>query len=595
MPDPSPMAAAPTPAPPFDPRWPWLLGALAGLAVLLTIGDPGITSDEPIDVKVGRNYLSLAGALIDQVGSRGVASIRRANLDAFFADNAQHPPLGRWLVGLASLVFEPFEGLLGGADPMSVHPARMAPMLAFALLVGVITREAGRRFGPAAGIVAGLSLILMPRVFAHAHFATLDTILALCWTLALLAAARAIEGPRPVLGLAIAGAVWGLALLTKIHAWLLPPLVLGYALVRLPMRKAIPGGLLWGLVGLLVFVLGWPWLWNDSLDRLARFLSTSVDRQPLRVLYFGRVVEDVALPWHYPWAYFALTVPVGLHLLGLLGLVRGLRTVGRDPFPALLAASILLFLVLFSTRAPVYDGERLFLHVFPSWALLIGFGFQGLWDRLKPHDFGASIRTGGAGGRDQRHPPTLSPARGGAGGRRPGEGGPGPITPQQASGFPWKLVLRGLLIALVVAQGFGVVRMHPYQLSYYNLLVGGLPGADRLGLELTYWGDTLDPPLLAEVERLVPRGESVAIAPTFHHLYPTALLNAGLYKKEIRLLPEQGIDESRWLLVSRRSAYWSPAIDAAQARGEPVAERSRAGVWLSRLYRFEAPPAAVRP
>ncbi|WP_152053149.1 glycosyltransferase family 39 protein [Tautonia marina] len=541
MPDPSPMAP-PTPAPSFAARWPWLLGTLAGLAVLLTIGDPGITSDEPIDVKVGRNYLSLAGSLIDQVGSRGLGSVRQANLDAFFADNAQHPPLGRWLVGLASVVFEPIEGLLGGADPMSVHPARVAPMLAFAVLVGLITREAGRRFGPPAGIVAGVSLVLMPRVFAHAHFATLDTILALCWTLALLAAARAIEGTRPVLALAIAGAFWGLALLTKIHAWLLPPLVLGYALLRLPIRKAIPGAILWGLVGLLVFLVGWPWLWNDSADRLVRFLSTSVDRQPIRVLYFGRVVEDVALPWHYPWVYFALTVPVGLHLLGLLGLIRGLRQPRTDPFPALLASSILLFLVLFSTRAPVYDGERLFLLTFPSWAILIGLGFQGLWDRF--------------------------------GERR------------------W---LRGLLIALVVSQGGGVVRMHPYQLSYYNLLIGGLPGAERLGMELTYWGDTLAPPLLAEVQHLVPQGEAVAIAPTFHHLYPTALLNAGLFEKEIRLLPEQGLDESRWLLVFRRSAYWSPAIEDALTRGEPVLEQSRAGVWLSRLYRFDAPDPAFVP
>ncbi|WP_169977098.1 ArnT family glycosyltransferase [Tautonia rosea] len=540
MPDPAPMAT-PTPAPSIA-RWPWLLGTIAGLAVLLTIGDPGITSDEPIDVKVGRNYLSLAGGLIDQVGSRGVGSVRQANLDAFFADNAQHPPLGRWLVGLASVVFEPVEGLLGGTDPMSVHPARMAPMLAFAVLVGLITREAARRFGLPAGIVAGVSLIFMPRVFAHAHFATLDTVLALFWSLALLAAARGIEARRPVLGLTIAGALWGLALLTKIHAWLLPPLVVGYALVRLPIRKAIPGAILWGLVGLLVFVVGWPWLWNDSAERLVRFLSTSVDRQPIRVLYFGQVIEDVALPWHYPWVFFALTMPIGLLLLGLIGLVQGVRQARTNPFPAFLAASILLFLVLFSTRAPVYDGERLFLHVFPSWALLIGLGFQWLWNRV---------------------------------GTRRG--------------------LQTLLMALVVAQGVGVVRMHPYQLSYYNLLIGGLAGADRLGMELTYWGDTLDPSLLDEVQRLVPEGESVAIAPTFHHLYPTALLTPGLFEKEIRLLPEQGIAESRWLLVFRRSAYWSPTIEAAQTRGKPVREQSRAGVWLSRLYRFDPPPPTFVP
>ena len=50
-------------------------------------------------------------------------------------------------------------------------------------------------------------------------------------------------------------------------------------------------------------------------------------------------------------------------------------------FPWLLAATILVFLGLFSTRVPVYDGERLFLHVFPAWAMLIGLGFGRLWQR----------------------------------------------------------------------------------------------------------------------------------------------------------------------------------------------------------------------
>ncbi|QDV32908.1 glycosyltransferase family 39 protein [Tautonia plasticadhaerens] len=536
MPDPPPTHPRPGP-------WPWILGAIAGLSVLLTLADPGITSDEPIDVKVGRNYLRQASRLVDQVGRRGIGSIDRADLDAFFADNAQHPPLGRWLLGLASTAFEPLEGLLGGPDPLSVHPARVAPMLAFALLVGLVSAEAGRRAGRPASVVAGLALLLMPRVFAHAHLATLDTFLALTWTLALLSAARAIESRRPVVGLALAGAAWGLAMLTKIHGWLLPPLVLGYALATLPTRKAIAGVSLWGLVGLLVLAVGWPWLWFDPAERLSRFLSTSVDRQPIRVLYLGRVTDDVDVPWHYPWAYFALTVPVGLLGIGLVGAARGCRGWRSDRFPILLLASIGLFLALFSTRAPVYDGERLFLLVFPSWALLVGLGFGAAWEASGP----------------RRWP-------------------------------------RALLVALVAGQGVGVVRMHPFQLSYYNAIAGGLAGAERLDLELTYWGDAVDPVLLEKVDRLVPPGSEVALAPTFHHLHPIALMTPGLFEDSVTLAPEQALGRSPWLVVFRRSAYWSPEVRAAVRGGRPLAERSRDGVWLSRLYRVgpaegRSPPA----
>ena len=82
----------------------------------------------------------------------------------------------------------------------------------------------------------------------------------------------------------------------------------------------------------------------------------------------------------------------------------------------LLAGTIGLFLVLFSTRVPVYDGERLFLHVFPAWAMLIGLGFGRLWERLGHAD--------GAGG-------------------------------SCSSGF-------------LLAQGYGTVALHPFGLSYYN-------------------------------------------------------------------------------------------------------------------------------
>ena len=110
-----------------------------------------------------------------------------------------------------------------------------------------------------------------------------------------------------------------------------------------------------------------------------------------------------------------------------------------DRLPRLLAATIAVFLGLFSTRIPVYDGERLFLHVFPAWAMLIGLGFSRIWQRW-------------------------------------------------GTGHARRILLSGFLLA----QGFGTLALHPFELSYYNLLTGGLAGAEKLGLELTYWSDAVD-------------------------------------------------------------------------------------------------------
>ena len=161
------------------------------------------------------------------------------------------------------------------------------------------------------------------------------------------------------------------------------------------------------------------------------------------VQYFGRVYADRDVPWHYPWVYFAVTVPIGLLALGVIGMARGWIRRREDPFPLLLAGTIVIFLGIFSTRVPVYDGERLFLHVFPAAAILMGLGFGWLWEQR------------------------LSSSRG-----------------------------RSALAIVLLVQTQGLVAVHPFGLSYYNGLVGGLPGAERLGLELTYWNDAVDQVLL---------------------------------------------------------------------------------------------------
>jgi 4-amino-4-deoxy-L-arabinose transferase-like glycosyltransferase len=502
----------------------WGLGSFAFLAVLLTIGDPGITVDEPLDVRPGRTY-------VETLRARGLRFFDRATVDAVFRDNAEHPPLGRWLLGIASTLGEPIEILLrGGPDPVRlyVESGRVAPALIFGALVGLVSASTGRRSGRCAGVVAGASLAIMPRAFAHAHLGALDTFIAFFWTLALLTAARAVEGRRPVLGMTFAGLAFGLALLTKIHAWFLPPIVLAWALARLRPARAVAAVSAWLAVGLSTFFLGWPWLWYDPVGRLRAYLGTGVERVSIRVLYFGQVYVDRDVPWHYPWFYFAATVPIGLLALGAWGLFRGWRDRRVDAFPLLLAGSIAMFLAIFSTRIPVYDGERLFLVAFPLFAILVGRGFAATWGRA---------------------------------GRRG----------------------RAALVALMIGQGYGVVMFHPFGLSYYNALVGGLPGAERLGLELTYWGDAVDGPLLDDLARLAREGDSAAMAPTLAPEQGKVATTRRLLARQIILADQDRAGRADWLVVSRRSAYWTPEVIARLARDPKVATRTRQGVWLSAL------------
>src|SRR5206468_1951433 len=92
------------------------------------------------------------------------------------------------------------------------------------------------------------------------------------------------------------------------------------------------------------------------------------------------VYRDRDVPWHFPWLHFAATVPVGLHLLGGIGLIESVRS--RDGAALTYAGAIAFVLGVFSTNVPVYDGERLYLLVFPLWAILVGRGFAVLWEVL---------------------------------------------------------------------------------------------------------------------------------------------------------------------------------------------------------------------
>jgi hypothetical protein len=504
------------------------LGLLAFVSVVATIDDPGLSVDEPLDVRPGREYVRL-------LLTTGPRFLTPEVVARTYADNAEHPPLGRWLLGIASTAFEPVELILRGRDPTGsyIRAGRVAPALAFAILVGLVAASAGRRRDCAAALGAGLGLLLMPRAFGHAHLAALDTFVALTWTAALLAAARAVESARPKRSMALAGLVWGLALLTKIHGWLLAPVVVAWTLAKLPPRKSLAALTLWSLSGVAIFFTGWPWLWYDTWPRFQTYLRTGMLRSPIVVQYLGRVFRDSEVPWHYPWLIFAATVPVGLHALGLLGVSKGRPSSSHDR-RILYGGVILFWLILFSTQVPVYDGERLFLPVFPIWGLLIGDGWAWLVQRV-----GSSAR------------------------------------------------VRAALAGVLAAQAIGIVAIHPFELSYYNALVGGLRGAERLGLELTYWGDSVDPKLLAELAGRADPDAKVALAPTLAPGQGPYATTPTMLRRGLVLGDQEAAASSDWIVIYRRSAYWTGSIRALVTSRPPVAVRARQGVWLSGLWRHE--------
>jgi hypothetical protein len=95
----------------------------------------------------------------------------------------------------------------------------------------------------------------------------------------------------------------------------------------------------------------------------------------------------------------------------------------------------------------------------------------------------------------------------------------------------------------------------PQWLSYYNLLIGGLPGATALGMEPTYYWDGLDRSVLDWLQAHTRPGEKVEFAAgAWENL---ELMRAwGTLRCEYR---PQSPGEFRWYVLQRRPSAWQPA------------------------------------
>jgi len=504
---------------------------------------PGMTVDEPFNVGQGV-------FLVRAIRAYGLGILAPESLREIFEHPnylPDHPPLGRLLIGIAHESMAAFAG--EGERPFVVTYGRYASAVCFACLVFVVGWFTYRRAGHVAGICAAVSLVALPRVFGHAHLAALETVTALFYVTAVLAVVQFwdTEQAPSVKRASLTGLLLGLALLTKIQAVLIPIPVIVWALWRWRQKALVPL-LCWGGVGVVVFFIGWPWLWFDPAGHLGEYLGRTTGRAAIYIDYFGTKYADRDVPWHYPWVMLFTTIPVGLLVLSLIG-TWSFCGKGKETSSAqrsggiLLLASLLWPLLLFSWPGiTVYDGVRLFLMVFPLAAILMGLGAAEVYHWLQTR---------------------LSV----------------PIS-------------RTVLVLLLLTQSYAAFAYAPCWLSYYSLLTGGLQGANALGMEVTYWGDSITSEMLGDVVKAVPENSVLQVAPILHPAWLQMLQDAPeLKQKGIQLIPfdEKRPDVSEYVLYFQRKPYLPEMLIPGQSKAwETEAEVARKQVPLARLIRLHS-------
>ena len=506
---------------PVEPPSPRSVGFLAlsffgaaAILMLATQGDYGVVSDVPNYFFSSMRQLAwledftqslLGGSPADAVNRDSVLEHWR-----WMPERNLHPPLSREIGGASWFVFRDLLGTVGAY--------RVGVMLTFACLTGACAAFTAIAAGSlTAGAGAGLTILTIPALFAHGHFAHTDLFLSAFWFGAAACLYLWLESPRP--GLLIgAGLLLGAALATKFTGLLLVPVLGIWLLVRRPGDAAWALPIL-ALFAAAVFFLSNPVFWVDPKLGFADYFGAGLDRVEgiggaIQTEYFGRFYTYRG-PWHYPVMWTAIVIPPTLIVAITAGLFDGRR---KKLIGFCLLNIAVLYLALLLPTAPMHDGVRLFLPVFPFFAILSGVGTVFIVDRT-----GRLIRSD-----DRRMTPVLASLA---------------------------------LLLLFLPAAAAVVRTHPYQLSYFNLLIGGTAGAAEKGLEVTNLKEVLNDEVLLDLSSSIAADAAIDGGLFLEELCFYQTLDRAPHSWNVETAwPAMDADGSDLVLACRGDAIREPAV-----------------------------------
>ena len=503
------------------------------LIVIITARDYGVVWDEPAYFHAADLHI---GWLTDFVQGT------QAKLPALLNDkviaeawhwnpyNVPHPPFSRIISGLTHLVLYP------SLDKFTSY--RVAPALFFAALVTVTYLWLKELFGELAGIFSAMAILLMPNLFAFAHMAVTDLPLASFWLVTTYAFWKGIKN---WVWSVVLGVVWGLALATKFPAVLIPiPLVLWAQIFQRDRYSNNTFTMLF--VAPIIMIAIQPYLWHDTGVRVLEFLYEGISRgyRPetnFGVAFFGRTLLSSQLPWYYSFLIIAITTPEPFIVLALVGILSiAWSSKQRAALMLFFISAAFIMSLGMSPGAVLHDGVRQLLSSLPFIAALAGAGFRFL------------VQVGS--------------------------------NPLWGIG---KLKIAAFLLPLLCFSPFlDLYLSHPFQLSYYNRLVGGLPGAYRLGLETSYFMEAFTPRFLQMLNDKLP---------------PRAIINASwanfmfrFYQSEMRLRDDIQITDGQtfqfYILLNRRSALGPREKRLIDSQVVPFLATDLATVPLVSVFEF---------
>ncbi|MEM1202363.1 MAG: glycosyltransferase family 39 protein [Acidobacteriota bacterium] len=543
---------------------PWLPATM--IAVLWCLGFPAlqqynVTWDEALgDFFFGERYLSFFlsfdPAYLD-FEANPYPEDREPDLgrSPFRIRPWEYYPVANTLAAGTSEVLSRRLGWLDGFDGFHAFN-----LILGALFLWVYFAFLDRRFGALVATSATILLFTAPRVVVHMMSNIKDFPLMAMFGLCAIAFLLAFESGS-VRALLAAGVLLGLTLGTKANALFFPAIP---ALVWLAggtpkawddRRRLLLGLLAAGATSVAVLYLTWPYLWGDPIRRYWEHFQYLSQRG-------GYISPESLAPVLEAILFTTPPVLLAFFAVGLVPCISAARRGERGAVLLLAWAALVLGRVLLPF-AGNFDGVRHFLELFPALAAIAGLGVGWTVERL----------AGFAAARGARIQAAVRTAA---------------------------------LAAVLLPGAWATVASHPFQIAYWNVFAGGLPGARAADQPQAsdYWGTSyrlgmewLNENAPENAKLVVPVVEHAVRLVAPQRLRDDILLLPVTTPFSPRIAPER----LRWTLeaaaegpvyvmfVERRD--WMNALMAdCLNRLEPEVTWHLEGEPILRIYRYTPPP-----
>ena len=210
--------------------------------------------------------------------------------------------------------------------------------------------------------------------------------------------------------------------------------------------------LVYFLLLIVLIILFWPLLWDNTLSKLIKLAKVMNDvHWSDTCLYLGKYITAKNLPWHYAPVWIMITTPIFYSLCFFVGFFISITPFSRNPIISAfnkrnnLLFALWLFVPLIATHGRLYDGWRHIYFVYPAFLMFSAMGLVAIWEFIK-HKFKNNI---------------------------------------------CKFMCGLIILVTLLSMGnviYFMVKYHPYQNIYFNRLAGKNMEKIKKTFEMDYWG-----------------------------------------------------------------------------------------------------------